>query len=255
MGMKLIEIVRALNIVADAHKHPTYGTDERVFRVSFDNTDDTTVFSDEEHEFIIDSAIQVARQFEDTDFGRIEPSKVFFMCFLNDEGQVVWNYRKNGVVKLSIVFNTERHNLGENVWYGQELPWHSKLVDVSRMLKAHADKGSMFLLYNEMDYFAGVVDYMYKHINTLDYNRLADLMTRFSSIRVMGRTHTKNAHVDFTFSGVSQLDTLKPAITIRQSPLINIYRHDDSMIAKEAYDDILEWVSNYKWSKQYRQEL
>lgn len=249
MGMKLIDIVRALNGIADAYKHPMLGTDERIFRVSFDNTDDTTVFGDDEYAFIIQSVMQVARQFEDTDFGRIDPTKVFYMCYLGDEGQVVWTYKTD---KLRVIFNTDSHSLGNNVWYEKELPCHSKLVNMRRTLTAHSIKGSAFLLWNEMDYFADVVEYMYKHINTLDYNKLADLMTVHSSIRVRGRANDKTAYVDFKFSGVGPVDTMGYAITIQQHPDKVIHSHEDSMAVREMYDGVLEWISNYKWSKEYK---
>lgn len=251
MDMKLIDIVRALNNIADAYKHPMLGTDERIFKVQFDNTDDTTTFGNDEYGFIMQSVMQVARQFEYTDYGRINPAKVFYMCYLNEEGQVVWIYSD----KLRVTFNTDVHSLGNNVWYEKELPCHSKLVNMRRVLMAHSVKGSVFLLWNEMDYFADVVEYMYKHVNTLDYNRLADLMTVHSSVRVRGRANDKTAYVDFKFSGVGQLDTMKHAITVQQHPDTVIHGHADSMAVREMYDDILEWTSNYKWSKEYKNKL
>ena len=252
MGMKLIDMVRLLNNVADMYRHPMLGADERIFKVSFDNTDDTTVFSEAECDFVVQSVIRVAKQFEDTEYGRIDPSEVFYMCYLNDEGQVVWVVYSN---KLRITFNTDIHNLGNDVWYEKELPCYNELLNTRRVFLAHADKGSVFLLWNEMDYFADIADYIYKHVNALDYNKLADLMTVHSSIRVRGRADDKTAYVDFKFSGVGPVDTMGYAITIQQRPDVVMHSRSDSMEIREMYYVVLEWISNYKWSKEYKNKL
>ena len=107
MEYTILEIVKELNRIADIHKHPLTSTDERIANISFDYNDVDTKFNESERNQIVGTFIAIAKHYKSTAFGRINIADVFHKCYINEEGQVVWNIVKRGRHTMHIVFATE----------------------------------------------------------------------------------------------------------------------------------------------------
>ena len=107
-----IELVRGLNSIIGAFKHPMLNSDERMVSVHFNpiktlggGKTTEALFTDSEKESIYQTVIAICHE-----FGRFNerpnPTDIFFKCYLNEDSLPTWNIFKNGVSVIQIIVNT-----------------------------------------------------------------------------------------------------------------------------------------------------
>lgn len=236
----ILGLVKMLNAVIHSHKHPMYGTDERIATVHFDNTDTITEFNSDEVNTIYGGVLAVAKEYELTEFGRIKIEEVFDKCWINESGNVEWKIWKNGRNVMSIEFNTERHSLGNNkIYTDRYLMVASPILHPNTDYVAKNAGGDMFILKSDMNSFRNIVSYMMSVTReTFDYNQLALLMSDNAVLRI---THAPNMppapSIEYTFySSFTVVETIRPPFSFVSS----MYNKD---FLDETAEIITEWLN------------
>ena len=219
MEYTILEIVKELNRIADIHKHPLTSTDERIANVSFDYNDVDTKFNESERRQIVDTFIAIAKHYKATEFGRIKIADVFHKCYINEEGQVVWNIVKKGRHTMHIVFATELTPpiSGVPEWFDKGTYIDSRLVSTpsegANLFRA--SNGEMLILKEDMDAFIDVAKIFchvdYRH-NELDYNALARVMPVNARLAITKPVGHIIPTVEFYFRGFR---SSKPLVTLK----------------------------------------
>ena len=207
MEYTILEIVKELNRIADSYKHPLTSTDERIANISFDYNDVDTKFNESERNQIVNTFIAIAKHYDSTEFGRIKIADVFHKCYINEEGQVVWNIVKKGRHTMHIVFATELTPpiSGVPEWFDKGTYIDSKLVTLSEGVNLfRASNGEMLILKEDMDAFIDVAKIFchvdYRH-NELDYNALVRVMPVNARLAVTHQAGRIAPTVAFYFRG------------------------------------------------------
>lgn len=234
----ILGLVKMLNAIIHSHKHPMYGTDERIATVHFDTTDTVTKFNSDEVNTIYYGVLAVAKEYELTEFGRIKIEEVFDNCWINEKGNVEWNIWKDGRNVISVEFNTERHSLGNNkVYTGRHLIVAAPILQPKTGYMVRNAGGDMFILKSDMNSFMQIVSYMLISTReTFDYNQLALLMNDNAVLRITRAPNTPPApSIDYTFHSLFTVaETIRPPFSFVSS-----------MYSKDFLEDIVEIVNDW----------
>ena len=260
---KVLDVVRGLNSIINQYKHPMYNVDERCADVHFANMDTTTTFTQAEVDKIystVMSACEVILNYSED--GRPQPLEVFFKCYINSEGKATWNIYKNGMVVITIVFNT-RPTAPEtyNMHLSKPLPpsmdfdmLKSPVVKVSDSDMGswirRSYNGSSIVLNSDMNAFHKVLK-CYTDCRMVDMGGNTDydvLMTNIPTNAKLFLDARRNPHIEFYFKGTMAIE---PTYIFCPFPSRGIIMNEHEMgvimgvMMKEQFAELKEWVDNY----------
>ena len=258
---KILDVVRGLNSIISSYKHPMYNVDERWADVHFANMDTTTTFTQDEVVKIYNTVIAACDAMHHSEDGRPQPLRVFFKCFINSEGKAMWNIYKNGMVVITVVFNT-RPTTPEtyNQYIAKPLP-PSMEFDMlkSPVAKPVSDSdlgswirriynGSSIVLNSDMDAFRKVIK-CYTDGKMIKLNVDADvdydiLMSKIPTTAKLYVDMHRNPHIEFYFRGALATE---PTYVFCPFPSrgIMLNEHEMGMMMKTQFAELKEWVDDY----------
>lgn len=265
MKYTILEIVRALNTIKGNYKHPMYAIDESIADISFDNEDTTSVFNTEEYNRIVYSFIEVAKKFEDTEFGRLDAFKTFHKCFIED-CKVTWKIKKLGKTCITIKFNTETSHLHKK--YGTAIaidvqwmegrqpetcmllmvPTTCRLDDAVLKHVPHifrANDGEIFVLRDDMMTLAHSIRLMYSIDslqNGVDFNELVKVLPNTALMAIDTSRRIAAPIISFHFYGML---ISEPTFTLRMYSPPAIYQPNVINEEREQMYMMIDWASNY----------
>lgn len=257
---KVLDVVRGLNSIIGTYKHPMYNVDEKCADVHFANTDTTTTFTQDEvgkiYSTVMAACDVMVNYSED---GRPQPLKVFFKCFINSEGKAIWNIYKNGMVVITVVFNT-RPTTPETYsqYLSKPLP-PSMEFDILKSPVAtpvsdsdlgswirRIYNGSSIVLNSDMTTFHKVVK-TYTDGKMVDIHGNTDYDVLMAKIPTTAKLYVdahRKPHIAFYFKGTMSVE---PTYIFSPFPSrgIIINEHEMGMIMKEQFAELKDWVDNY----------
>lgn len=258
---KILDVVRGINAITNGYKHKMYNTDERFVRVAYACLDSSVQFDENETSKIYKTVISVCKEFERSETGRPKPMDVFYKCYIGDEGKAVWNIFKNGMVVLTLEFNTdtllpEYHH--RHVHRELLMPMDFNVIRTPVVKVSDSDagswigrihKGSSIILKRDMDDVHTLLERFVcgKLNNTdglIDFNMLFFSMApdwKLCKNPVINGTDMTS--VDIYFRG-----TISNEPTYTWSPYpVNTWgnAHEFSMTLQEQNDELKKWIKDY----------
>ena len=137
--MNTTDVVRGLNSIIGAFKHPMLNSGESIasvhfgpIKVSEDGKTIEALFSEEETSRIYQTVISVCNDFMKFE-ERPKPMDIFYKCMVDEDGLPVWNIFKSNVNVIKIVFNTMpvANNGDYMVDISSDIQYHGELKSIT----------------------------------------------------------------------------------------------------------------------------